>query len=449
MTRKPTYAAEQWTRAKENSPASIRRRDQAGDVADRPGSVTWPCVPIGTLCEPTGVEDPQSRSSFRYVDISSIDRLWKRITEAQEIKGPAAPSRARKAIRAGDVLVSTVRPNLNAVAVVPDNLDGEIASTGFAVLRPKRQGLSARYLYYYCWTPGFVTALSAKVRGAQYPAVSDEDVRSVPIPLPALSEQHRIVEILDQADRLRRLRAEADAKAERILSALFMKMFGRQEPNRGIVDRQRLDALVEIGGSLVDPNCPEFIDLPHVGGEHIEKNTGRLLPLHTVGESRLRSSKFFFTERHVLYCKIRPYLNKVAYPQHRGLCSADIYPLLPKDERLGPWYLTALLRSDEFLSFASGQSDRLRMPKLNRDQLGGYLVSVPAPGSLATFEAHAASVVLLDESRCSSEARVTRLVEVLLHRAYSGDLTLSWREAHMNQVVQEMEQQAKALAEAG
>ncbi len=215
------------------------RRGEAGDVAGGSGSLGWPCVAIGTLCEHTAVEDPQSRPSFRYVDISSIDRISKEIVEAQEIDGLAAPSRARKAIRAGDVLVSTVRPNLNAVAIVPDHLDGQIASTGFAVLRPKRQGLGKRYLYYYCCTPEFVAALSAKVRGAQYPAVSDEDVRNVSIPLPPPSEQRRIVEILDQADRLRRLRAEADAKADRILPALFIKMFGDPAANpRGWVTKK-------------------------------------------------------------------------------------------------------------------------------------------------------------------------------------------------------------------
>jgi type I restriction enzyme S subunit len=68
---------------------------------------------------------------FLYVDISAIDRDLKVITSAPEILGADAPSRARKEIYEGDVLVSTVRPNLNAVAVVPSKLDGHIASTGF------------------------------------------------------------------------------------------------------------------------------------------------------------------------------------------------------------------------------------------------------------------------------------------------------------------------------
>ncbi len=85
------------------------------------------------------MRDPRKKpdKSFMYVDIASIDRSLKVITSKSEILGADAPSRARKEIREGDILVSTVRPNLNTVAMVPTELDGQIASTGFCVLRPK------------------------------------------------------------------------------------------------------------------------------------------------------------------------------------------------------------------------------------------------------------------------------------------------------------------------
>ncbi|MCX6922839.1 MAG: restriction endonuclease subunit S, partial [Verrucomicrobia bacterium] len=92
----------------------------------------WPSTTIGQLCLPTEQRDPTASPDkpFRYIDISAIDKDAKRITSAPELQGTEAPSRARKVLRAGDVLVSTVRPNLNAVAIVPEELDGEIASTG-------------------------------------------------------------------------------------------------------------------------------------------------------------------------------------------------------------------------------------------------------------------------------------------------------------------------------
>lgn len=455
MTRKPTYAADQWTRAEENSPASIRGRGQTGDVADRPDSVTWPCVPIGTLCERTGVEDPQSRSSFRYVDISSIDRLWKRIIEAQEIEGSAAPSRARKAIRAGDVLVSTVRPNLNAVAVVPDHLDGEIASTGFAVLRPKRQGLSARYLYYYCWTPDFVTALSAKVRGAQYPAVSDEDVRGVSIPLPAPSEQGRIVEILDRADRLRRLRAKADAKADRILPALFIKMFGDPATNpMGWPTLMVRDAgEVQLGRQ----RAPRY---------HTGTCTRPYVRVANVFEDRIDVSDVLSMDFDVADFRIYR-LQQGDILLNEGQSTELVgRPAMWRDEITDCCFQNTLVRFRAnrnvvepgfalglFLSwFRSGHFARISAKTSSVAHLGAGRfanLSFPCPplSLQLRYSSHLVHTQAVISGRAATHRRLDDLFYLVLRQAFSGWLTASWRESHMTELLQEMEHQAKLLAE--
>lgn len=83
-----------------------------------------------------------------------------------------------------------------------------------------------KYLFYRTLTPDFISYLTTRMRGANYPAVTDLVVRQAPIPWPAVREQQRIVEILDQADVIRKERAEADAKAARILPSIFYRMFG-------------------------------------------------------------------------------------------------------------------------------------------------------------------------------------------------------------------------------
>jgi type I restriction enzyme S subunit len=155
----------------------------------------WPTFAIGDLCLTTGQRDPRRRpeETFVYIDISTIDKDTKHIIAPPVILGADAPSQARKETRAGDVLVSTVRPNLNAVTIVPSAYDGQIASTGFCVLRANLKILDNRYLFYRTCSEEFVSHLTARMRGANYPAVTDEDVRSAPIPLPPLSEQRRIV----------------------------------------------------------------------------------------------------------------------------------------------------------------------------------------------------------------------------------------------------------------
>src|SRR5690348_4215389 len=96
-------------------------------------------VSICEVATPVTSWDPRKRARgelIRYIDLSAVDNERKAITAARIILGDKAPSRARQIVQAGDILVSTVRPNLNGVASVPPELDGATASTGFCVLRP-------------------------------------------------------------------------------------------------------------------------------------------------------------------------------------------------------------------------------------------------------------------------------------------------------------------------
>ena len=105
----------------------------------------------------TGTRNPTTApdKEFVYVDVAGVDNEAKLISGQRVLRGSGAPSRARKLIKTGDVLVSTVRPNLNAVAMVPDSLDGEVASTGFCVLRPNAKVLS-EYLFYFVRSSVFI-----------------------------------------------------------------------------------------------------------------------------------------------------------------------------------------------------------------------------------------------------------------------------------------------------
>ncbi len=177
---------------------------------------------------PVEIWDPTSEEEdvFRYVDISSVDRHSKSILGATELAVEEAPSRARQLLKANDVLVSTVRPNLNAVAMVPDNFDGSVGSTGFTVLRANPKRLLPEYLFHWVRTPAFVAEMVKHATGASYPAVSDRIVLDSEIPALPLAEQRRIADILDKADAIRRKRKESIALTEDLLRSTFLEMFG-------------------------------------------------------------------------------------------------------------------------------------------------------------------------------------------------------------------------------
>ena len=139
---------------------------------------------------------PEDNEEIIYVDIGSIDRESKKIVNPQMLMGSEAPSRARKIVNAGDVLVSLTRPNLNAVAQISDELDGQIASTGFEVIKPLL--VESGYMFSLVRSKDFINAISGKVQGALYPAAKSTDVRSYAFPLPPLAEQKQIAAQLDQ-----------------------------------------------------------------------------------------------------------------------------------------------------------------------------------------------------------------------------------------------------------
>lgn len=157
---------------------------------------SWTTAPLSAISTDVPQRVPGETEIFTYIDIGSVDRDSKTITTPQVLLGKDAPSRARKKVATGDTLVSMTRPNLNAVALVPPSLDGQIASTGFDVLRP-RDGIDPRWLAYLVRTEQFVSAMSELVQGALYPAVRTKDVRAYVAPLAPQEEQTRIANQLD------------------------------------------------------------------------------------------------------------------------------------------------------------------------------------------------------------------------------------------------------------
>ena len=152
----------------------------------------WCMVDLAEIIEDrVSQSGPGEASDFVYLDISSVNNIQKQILEPKKINIQDAPSRARQRVESGDILVSMTRPNLNAVAKVPIELDGSIASTGFHVLRSKI--VEPDWLFAYVRSGEFVRKMSAIVQGALYPAIRPADIRAYQIRLPPRAEQRRII----------------------------------------------------------------------------------------------------------------------------------------------------------------------------------------------------------------------------------------------------------------
>lgn len=129
---------------------------------------------------------------FRYVDIGSV-QTGRLVKEPERIRFEAAPSRARRVLRRGDTIISTVRTYLKAIWYVGEDADDLIASTGFAVLTPG-SGVEPEYLGYVIQSSPFVNRVTANSIGIAYPAIAETVLGRFPVALPpTVDEQQAIV----------------------------------------------------------------------------------------------------------------------------------------------------------------------------------------------------------------------------------------------------------------
>ncbi|WP_314924554.1 restriction endonuclease subunit S [Aeromonas piscicola] len=218
----------------------------------------WEKVEIGKCC--TSISNVKADyfsnvDKFVYIDISAIDRETKTICSIEPMLAGDAPSRAKQIIKKDDVLISTVRPNLNAVAKVNALADGAIASTGFCVLRSNPEVINSTYLYYFVRSNSFIEYLNGLATGASYPAVSDKIVKSCKIPLPPLDIQKQIVARLELALALVDQRKQQLGLMDSLIQSIFYEMFGDPVKNEKGWETKNFNAYFDIKTGKLDSNA--------------------------------------------------------------------------------------------------------------------------------------------------------------------------------------------------
>jgi len=123
-----------------------------------------------------------------------------------------------------------------------------------------------------------------------------------------------------------------------------------------------------------DDDCLTF---PYVGLEHVEKESGRFAEGFVPTPLNMLATNFRFTPKHVLYGKLRPYLNKVVMPNFDGVCTTEILPILPNEEKLDRTFLWAILLSPAFVNWATSQISGANLPRLDPKLLAEYEIPLP------------------------------------------------------------------------
>lgn len=191
---------------------------------------------LATLNPESLPEDTDPELEIVYVDIGGVDGLG-RIVEKESLTFGSAPTRARRIVRNGDVIVSTVRTYLRAIAEINCPEPNLVVSTGFAVVRPRRD-LRSDYAAYALRAPYFVERVVAHSKGVSFPAINESEMATFELALPPLNEQRAIAAFLDRET------AKIDAlvaKKERLIELL-------QEKRNALISQAVTKGL--------DPNVP-------------------------------------------------------------------------------------------------------------------------------------------------------------------------------------------------
>ena len=281
---------------------------------------------------------------------------------------------------------------------------------------PKPELLDPDFLYYLFLTKN----LSDFASDSNPPSIRKSDVEKWKVRVPPLPEQRRIVDLLSRAEGIVRLRREAEKKAAELIPALFVDMFGDPGRNPKGWPVATLGRHVKIPSTVRTPNLSTESDFLCMGADSIESLSGKLISMPTVRDVLPKSGKYWFEDGDVLYSKIRPYLAKATLAHTGGYCSADMYPLRCHPT-LRPIFLLSLLLSSAFTEYATAESVRVSMPKLNRETLFKYPFPMPPVDLQVVFSerAEAMQSIQLQQSTATTKAQAT--FEALLAQAFSNN----------------------------
>ena len=405
----------------------------------------WTVAKISDITIKGEQRKPSSEETFTYVDIGSIDRDRKCISSPQYLAGNNAPSRARKVIKTGDVLVSLTRPNLNAVALVPDELDNQIASTGFEVVKPL--SVDSRFVFALTKSKDFIDSISGVVQGALYPAAKSSDVQAYTFQLPALAEQKVI------ADKLDTLLAQVETTKARLeLIPEILKNFRQSvladavsgKLNAG--DYQQAPVYKALGDVGVEVKTGPFGSALHKS-EYISGGIPVINPMHIsngtiVASQQMTIPKAKYDELEAWHLKIgdvvvgrRGEMGRAAVVNYKGemLCGTGSMILRTPKNSL-PKYLEIILRSPLAVEYFTSNSVGSTMVNLNQKIIKSLQVHFPSQEEqteiVRRVEKLFAYADKVEAQVKTAQARVNQLTQSILAKAFRGELTANWRAAN-------------------
>jgi type I restriction enzyme S subunit len=413
----------------------------------------WPVARIDQIAETGTGGTPLRKEGAKYFGgaipwIKSGELKDALLTAVSEtITDDALSESNAKLVPPGAVLIALYGATVGRTAIL-----GFEATTNQAVCHiiPDKRLAEPKYVW-YALRAELPELLRKRVGGAQ-PNISQHIIRSTKLPLPSTKEQRRIVELLEQADGLRRQRAEADQLADLILPALFHKMFGDRATNPKGWPRVRLETVIAETRNGLYKHADFFgrgtqiLKMFNIleGRLNLERVDRVELTAEELGDYGLESGDIL--------------VNRVNTPELVGKCavipvelgaavfeSKNIRVRLKSNEAEPNYVAHFLNTSFGHGTLCQGVKHAIGMATINNSDLRNCQLPLPPIEMQREWAKHVASVRGITTRTESSMKNLETLFQVLLHRAFTGELTAKWREAHLKELLAEMEIQSRLL----
>ncbi len=193
---------------------------------------------------------------FKYISLSDIGNGLIKYDFLEEYSYGNAPSRARRIIKKNDILMSTVRPNLKAFAIIENEIENVIVSTGFAVITPLKI-LDSSYLYNYLFSNQMEAQLYNLVVGSNYPAINSSDVKNLKILLPKIEEQTLIATCLSTWDTAIASLTQLIAKKQEAKKGLMQQLLSGKKRLKGFEGKWEEKKIKDLFKEIKDKNDDE------------------------------------------------------------------------------------------------------------------------------------------------------------------------------------------------
>ena len=290
---------------------------------------------------------------------------------------------------------------------------------------PNLDKIYPRFLYQYFQTPGYWSYITSNVEGAAQPNFNGKKLANIPIPLPPLPEQKRIVSKLDalfeRIDQSIALLEENIKHTEALMASALDEVFGE-------IDQEKFLPLLEICSPSKETLIPiDNEEYNYVGLENIQSNTGRIINFSRTEGKNIKSTKVRFKRGAVLYGKLRPYLNKVYVADFDGIATTEIMPFQTRKDLLNASFLAYFLRSPRFVALVNQYTSGARMPRATTTffKKVAKVPVIPLNSQekiVKKLDSYSKSIEGLLQEQKSKLNHLKSLKESILDKAFKGEL---------------------------